>query len=141
MIDAGFVVAAFVPLVLLWMYVGSFLLRSPWLPIHICENYLILDSFGYDHLRVVWRMSLGLGFIPAMFVFFWRLKMVEPDLVQKNSMKHAPVPYLLIIKRYWVRLAAICVTWVRVILFYFARLVVILGEEMLTCWIILVVHL
>lgn len=37
--------------------------------------------------------------------------MVEPDLVKKSSMKHAKIPYVLIIKRYWLRLAAICVTW------------------------------
>ncbi|KAF8318185.1 putative metabolite transporter [Clavulina sp. PMI_390] len=86
MIDWGFVVSAFVPLVLLWI-------------------------FGEEHLRVNWRLSLGLGVVPALAVFFWRLKMMEPDLVQRNSMKHARVPYWLVIKRYWVRLFAICATW------------------------------
>jgi hypothetical protein len=48
MIDFGFVIAAFVPLVLLWI-------------------------FGLNHLRAVWRISLGLGVIPALAVLVWRL--------------------------------------------------------------------
>lgn len=43
MIDFGFVIAAFVPLVMLWI-------------------------FGLDHLRVVWRMSFGFGVIPPLAV-------------------------------------------------------------------------
>lgn len=68
-------------------------------------------SFGLDHLRVVWRLSLGLGVIPAAFVFVWRLRMMEPELVQKNTMKHAPIPYWLVIKRYWLRLFGISLAW------------------------------
>ena len=49
MIDFGFVTAAFVPLVLLWI-------------------------LGLDHLRAVWRVSLGLGVIPALAVLLWRLR-------------------------------------------------------------------
>jgi len=86
MIDFGFVVSAFVPLVLYWI-------------------------FGDSHLRAVWRLSLGLGFIPAMLVFIWRLRMQEPTRYRQDSMKNAKIPYLLIIRRYWVRLAAISVVW------------------------------
>jgi hypothetical protein len=49
MIDFGFVISAFVPLVLLWI-------------------------FGMNHLRAVWRVSLGLGVIPALAVLVWRLR-------------------------------------------------------------------
>lgn len=86
MIDFGFVIAAFVPLVLYW----------------ICGN---------NHLRAVWRLSLGLGMIPAAAVFIWRLKMEEPERYKKDSMKHTTIPYLLILKRYWVSLAAISFVW------------------------------
>ncbi|KAF8583045.1 MFS Git1p-related glycerophosphoinositol and glycerophosphocholine permease [Ramaria rubella] len=86
MIDFGFVIGAFVPLVLYWI-------------------------FGPHHLNAVWRGSLGLGVIPAVAVFFWRLKMEEPTRFKKDSMKNTTVPYLLILKRYWVRLAAVSVTW------------------------------
>ncbi|KAG6891618.1 hypothetical protein C0992_001303 [Termitomyces sp. T32_za158] len=85
-IDTGFVVSAFVPLVFFWI-------------------------FGSNHLRAVWRMSLGFGMIPALAVFLWRLSMDEPLRYKKDSMKHAKIPYLLVIKRYWNRLAAISFIW------------------------------
>ncbi|KAG8745140.1 hypothetical protein FRC10_008752 [Ceratobasidium sp. 414] len=86
MIDTGFVISAFTPLVLLWI-------------------------FGENHLRAVWRGSLGLGVIPALAVLLWRLRMTEPTRYQRDSMRNAKVPYWLIFKRYWVGLAAISLTW------------------------------
>ncbi|PSR89003.1 hypothetical protein PHLCEN_2v4965 [Hermanssonia centrifuga] len=86
MIDFGFVVAAFVPLVLFWI-------------------------FGENHLRAVFRLSLGLGMIPALAVFIWRLKMDEPAHFKKNSMARAPTPYLLILRRYWKEWLGISLTW------------------------------
>jgi MFS family permease len=86
MIDFGFVISAFVPLVLFWI-------------------------FGDNHLRAVWRLSLGLGVVPALAVFIWRLNMEEPARFRKDSMKNARIPYLLIFRRYGIRLAAIALTW------------------------------
>ncbi|KAF5316441.1 hypothetical protein D9619_006915 [Psilocybe cf. subviscida] len=86
MIDFGFVIAAFAPLVLFWI-------------------------FGNDHLHAVWRLSLGLGVVPAAFVFLWRLNMEEPIRYKKDSMKHAKIPYVLVLKRYGGRLAAISAVW------------------------------
>ncbi|KAF8199592.1 putative metabolite transporter [Pholiota molesta] len=86
MIDFGFVIASFVPLVLFWI-------------------------FGNDHLRAVWRLSLGLGVIPAAAVFIWRLNMEEPARYKKDSMKHARIPYMLVLRRYGGSLAAISATW------------------------------
>ncbi|EMD34089.1 hypothetical protein CERSUDRAFT_86845 [Gelatoporia subvermispora B] len=86
MIDFGFVVSSFVPLVLFWI-------------------------FGENHLRAVWRLSLGLGVIPAVAVFIWRLRMEEPTRFKRDSMANAKVPYWLIIRRYWVSLSAISLTW------------------------------
>ncbi|KAG9006478.1 hypothetical protein FRB93_008606 [Tulasnella sp. JGI-2019a] len=89
MIDWGFVISAFVPLVLLWI-------------------------FGEDHLRIVWRGSLALGCIPALLVLFWRLRMHEPVRFQKESMMRVPwkdFPVWLIVKRYWRRFTAIALAW------------------------------
>ncbi|CAK5275855.1 unnamed protein product [Mycena citricolor] len=85
-IDTAFCVAAFVPLVMFWI-------------------------FGNKHLRAAWRLSLGLGFFPAAAVFVWRWSMEEPDLYKKNSMKRVTVPYKLVLKRYGMQLAAISLTW------------------------------
>ncbi|PFH52919.1 hypothetical protein AMATHDRAFT_1657 [Amanita thiersii Skay4041] len=86
MIDFGFVISAFVPLVLFWI-------------------------FGNNHLRAVWRLSLGLGVVPALAVFLWRLNMEEPARYRKDSMKRARIPYWLVLRRYGVSLAALSFTW------------------------------
>ncbi|CAH7667316.1 major facilitator superfamily domain-containing protein [Phakopsora pachyrhizi] len=89
MIDVGFVVAAFVPLVLLWI-------------------------FGDDHLRIIWRMSLGLGAIPPLLVLFWRLGMAEPKSFQEYSMKRIPItayPWALLFKKFGLRWFGICLSW------------------------------
>lgn len=59
----------------------------------------------------MWRLSLGLGVVPALAVFIWRLNMEEPARFRKDTMKNARIPYLLILRRYGVRLAAISLTW------------------------------
>jgi len=87
MIDWGFVIAAFVPLVLIWI-------------------------FSMDHLRAVWRISLGLGAIPPLILLYFRSKMEESKHYQKSSISDfSRMPWWLIIKRYWVRLAAISLAW------------------------------
>ncbi|KAK9366459.1 major facilitator superfamily domain-containing protein [Lipomyces kononenkoae] len=87
MIDFGFVVSAFTPLVMLW----------------IC---------GTNHLGTVWRVALGLGAIPPMSIFYLRLKLEEPDQFTKNTMRHVRrVPYLLIIRYYWFRLCIVSIIW------------------------------
>ncbi|KAI5981485.1 major facilitator superfamily domain-containing protein [Pisolithus marmoratus] len=86
MIDAGFVVAAFVPLVLYWI-------------------------FGENHLRAVWSLSLGLGAVPAFAVLLWRLRMEEPDCYKKNSMKDVRIPYWLAFRRYWKSLLGLSLSW------------------------------
>jgi hypothetical protein len=69
------------------------------------------SRFGPNHLRAVWRISLGLGVVPAFAVFLWRLRMVEPERYRKDSMKRAKIPYLLVIRRYWRRLAILSTAW------------------------------
>ncbi|KAK0223185.1 MFS Git1p-related glycerophosphoinositol and glycerophosphocholine permease [Armillaria fumosa] len=86
MIDVGFVISAFVVLVLYWI-------------------------FGENHLRAVWRLSLGLGVVPALAVFIWRLRMDESERYKKDSMKRARIPYMLVLRRYGGSLAAISFTW------------------------------
>lgn len=104
MIDFGFVISSFTPLVLYWMYVAFLLFSQWWYEICCC-------SFGPNHLRAVWRLSLGLGVVPALAVFVWRLNMDEPVRYKKDSMKKARIPYILILKRYGGSLAAISATW------------------------------
>jgi len=67
--------------------------------------------FGDNHLRAVWRLSLGLGFFPAAAVFIWRLRMEEPPRFRKDSMKNVRIPYRLVLKRYWKGLVGLSLAW------------------------------
>lgn len=86
MIDFGFVVSAFVPLVLLWI-------------------------FGTNKLTYVWRLTLGLGAIPPLSLFFLRLKFKEPEQFSKHNMKRTKTPYWLVIKYYGPRLVVVSLIW------------------------------
>ncbi|BEI82666.1 hypothetical protein CcaverHIS002_0305340 [Cutaneotrichosporon cavernicola] len=86
MLDIGFPMAWFVALVLLWI-------------------------FGTDHLAAVWRGTFLLGAIPPLVLLIARIWMVEPELYTKNNMKRAPIPYWLLLKRYWFRLVGISIVW------------------------------
>jgi hypothetical protein len=52
MLDFAFAISYFVCLVLLWI-------------------------FGMNHLNAVWRITLGLGCVPPLFLLYFRLKMHE----------------------------------------------------------------
>lgn len=70
-IDFGFVMSAFVPMILVLI-------------------------FSESHLRAVWRMALGLGAIPPLSLFYLRLKLDEPEEFNRERMHKYPV--LLIVK-------------------------------------------
>ncbi|KAG6872935.1 hypothetical protein C0995_004985 [Termitomyces sp. Mi166 len=59
----------------------------------------------------VWRLSLGLGVVPALAVLLWRLNMDEPMRYKSDSMKNTRIPYKLVLRRYWASLMAISVVW------------------------------
>ncbi|QPG74244.1 hypothetical protein FOA43_001569 [Brettanomyces nanus] len=86
MIDTGFVISAFVPMVMLW----------------IC---------GTDNLQPVWRVTLGLGAIPPLSLFFLRLKFSEGEQFQKLNFKSVKVPWMLCLRFYWWRLIVVSIIW------------------------------
>lgn len=86
MIDSGFVVSAFVPLVLLWI-------------------------FSERHLVWVWRLTLGLGAIPPISLFILRTRFKDHDQFKKNNMKRARTPYWLVIKFYGPQLVVVALIW------------------------------
>ena len=61
MIDFAFAISYFVCLVLLWI-------------------------FGMNHLNAVWRLTLGLGAVPPLFLLYFRLKMKEVGLGSTDTM-------------------------------------------------------
>ncbi|CAI7661300.1 Glycerophosphodiester transporter GIT2 [Penicillium manginii] len=83
-IDFAFVISALVPMIL----------------VLICTE---------DHLRVAWRVALGLGVIPPLSLIYLRLKLNEPEEFNRERMRSFPV--WLIIKFYWKRLAVVSLIW------------------------------
>lgn len=65
-IDMGFVLAAFVPMILVLI-------------------------FTEDHLRVAWRVALGLGVVPPLSLFYLRLKLNEPEEFNRERMRNFPI--------------------------------------------------
>lgn len=85
-IDMGFVTAAFMGVLLVW----------------IC---------GENHTRLIWRLVLGLGVVPCLLVLPFRLVMEQPKSYTKGAIKYNKIPYRLILKRYWFRLLMISLIW------------------------------
>ncbi|KAL4945416.1 hypothetical protein BDV06DRAFT_36406 [Aspergillus oleicola] len=83
-IDFGFVISALVPMILV----------------------LITTE---QHLRLAWRLALGLGVIPPLSLLYLRLKLNEPEEFNREKMHKFPV--WLIIKFYWKRLAIVSLIW------------------------------
>jgi len=44
-----------------------------------------------DHLRVAWRLALGLGVIPPLSLIYLRLKLKEPEEFSRERMRTFPV--------------------------------------------------
>ena len=61
------------------------------------------------HLRVAWRICLGIAVIPPIILLAFRSQLREPE--EYNRQKMAKYPYGLIIRFYWKRLLIISTIW------------------------------
>lgn len=64
-----------------------------------------------DRYELVWRLSFGLGMVPPLVIFGFRMKMTLTAAFRKSSMKKQKMPYILIVRKYWRRLLAGGWTW------------------------------
>ncbi|KAF2494492.1 putative MFS phospholipid transporter [Lophium mytilinum] len=85
-IDLGFVVAALVPMI-------------------------TVLATTEKHLRVAWRICLGLGVLPPLSLLYLRIKLQEPEAFKRETMANTKTPWLLCIKFYWKRLAIVSTIW------------------------------
>ncbi|PYI04734.1 major facilitator superfamily transporter [Aspergillus sclerotiicarbonarius CBS 121057] len=63
------------------------------------------------HYETVWRISLALGVIPPLSIFWFRYRMAVSSAYRKSAMQKQPVPYWLALKRYWRPLLGTCASW------------------------------
>ncbi|KAI6757903.1 hypothetical protein HG531_003728 [Fusarium graminearum] len=84
----GYTFAALVPLILL-----------------LCVNQRT------DRYELVWRLSFGLGAIPPLTIFWFRLRMRMSTAYRKSAMRKQKTPYTLIFKKYWRRIFGAAFSW------------------------------
>lgn len=73
--------------------------------------YVVAAACQNGHLSTIWRTSLGIGVAFPLVLFVIRIFVKEPEEFQKNSMKHAKTPYLLILRFYGWRLFIVSLIW------------------------------
>ena len=66
---------------------------------------------GEDHLRVAWRVCLGIGIIPPLSLLYLRIKLQEPEAFKRDSLAKAKTPWLLVTRYYWFRLSIVSIIW------------------------------
>ncbi|KAJ4333772.1 glycerophosphoinositol permease [Didymella glomerata] len=72
---------------------------------------VVIVITGEDHLRVAWRICLGLGIIPPLSLLYLRIKLQEPEAFKRESFAKAKTPWLLVAKFYWFRLSIVSIIW------------------------------
>ncbi|KAG9199898.1 hypothetical protein G6514_007798 [Epicoccum nigrum] len=72
---------------------------------------IVVAITGESHLRVAWRVCLGIGIIPPLSLLYLRLKLQEPEAFKRESLAKTKTPWLLICKFYWFRLSIVSIIW------------------------------
>ncbi|TVY80522.1 Glycerophosphoinositol permease [Lachnellula suecica] len=63
------------------------------------------------HYNIVWRLSLALGLIPPLSIFWLRYRMAVSTAYRKSAAKKQRIPYWPIFKRYWRPLLGCSLGW------------------------------
>ncbi|WFC99818.1 hypothetical protein MYAM1_002564 [Malassezia yamatoensis] len=80
----------------------------------VCANmvpFILVLICTQEHLRLVWRLQLGLVIVPCLFVLPFRFILKQPQLYVNGAVKPKKIPYALVIRYYWLRLTAISIVW------------------------------
>jgi hypothetical protein len=110
MIDFGFAIGSFVPCKL-----SDLLPRGQTAPFLLlltrCAIGLVAIACQNAHLEAQWRVSLAIGCVFPTALLLLRMRLKEPEEFSRNSMKHAPTPYRLVLRHYGGRLLVISLIW------------------------------
>lgn len=79
-------------------------------PFAVIVFLIVLSAAGENHLSTVWRVCFGIGCLPPLAVFYFRLKMVNSKLYRRGAIKKS-VPYGLVVRYYWKTLIGTCGAW------------------------------
>lgn len=88
-----------------------------------CGVLIVLACYGITATTSVdethgfagaWRICLGIGLVPPLAVFFFRLRMLNSTAYRNNAMKGSQLSlrvFYLAGKRYWRRIVGTCLCW------------------------------
>ncbi|KAF2206260.1 hypothetical protein CERZMDRAFT_53505 [Cercospora zeae-maydis SCOH1-5] len=71
----------------------------------------ILVRLAPHNLGLVWRLSLALGVVAPVSLFYLRLKLEEPKSYRKENFTRTSTPYWLVLKFYGPRLILVAAIW------------------------------
>ena len=80
----------------------------------VCANmvpFILVLICTSDHLRLVWRLQLGLVIVPCLLVLPFRFILKQPRLYVNGAIKPKKIPYRLVLRYYWFRLSIISIVW------------------------------
>ncbi|KAK4615575.1 Glycerophosphocholine permease GIT4 [Fulvia fulva] len=72
---------------------------------------MVLARMASNNLGLVWRLSLGLGVIPPLILLYFRVKLKEPEVFARESLKRIRTPYWLVVRYYGPRLCLVAGIW------------------------------
>jgi nitrate/nitrite transporter NarK len=72
---------------------------------------LLITQQKVSHYELVWRLSFGLGILPPLCIFWFRMRMAVSTAYRKSALHKQKVPYWLIFKLYSRRIFAAGFTW------------------------------
>lgn len=77
--------------------------------------YIVVLITGENHLRVAWRVVIGLGIVFPVILFFFRAKFVEPKASRivspARDFNESAKLYYLAFRKYWRPIISISVIW------------------------------
>ncbi|WBW70790.1 glycerophosphodiester transporter [Schizosaccharomyces osmophilus] len=73
--------------------------------------YILACIFGQEHLRIVWRLSIGFGVILPIVFLILRLRMKEVKAYTIHRVSIRKVPWLSVAKMYGPRLCLTSIIW------------------------------
>ncbi|OBT89443.1 hypothetical protein VE02_02025 [Pseudogymnoascus sp. 03VT05] len=79
-------------------------------PFAVSVFLIVLSACRNSHLGTVWRVCFGIGCVPPLTVFYFRLKMLNSKLYRRGAIKKR-VPYSLVGRYYWKSLIGTCGAW------------------------------
>ncbi|EEB08488.1 glycerophosphodiester transporter [Schizosaccharomyces japonicus yFS275] len=73
--------------------------------------FILTSILGDNRLRIVWRLSIGLGVIIPIFLLFFRFRIKESKSYIRYRLHYSKIPWHIVLQMYGWRLVTLCIIW------------------------------